>query len=124
MKNKIIPLLLIVALIILFLPKTVLATTKEFKLFSVDIPDTYEEIFKNVSDTAENLTYKRIINNQSTLIMFNVFPNRLSNKYTQEELEDSISLRKKNYENNNDYTLISLTGKLTELNGLKGYYIE
>ena len=61
MKNKIIPLLLIVALIILFLPKTVLATTKEFNLFSVDIPDTYEEIFKNVSDTAENLTYKRII---------------------------------------------------------------
>ena len=125
MKKKIISVLLIMSFILVLVPKTSSAATINTSCYSFTVPNKYEAGYENVTDTSVFKSYHYSASNlsRSTSITFGSYKTSYPSKYTQTDVDTKVNSIKKSYQNDDNYTLKSVSGSLVELNGVKGIKI-
>ena len=123
MKKKIISILLIVAFMLMLLPKMSLATNFNNSFYSFYIPNKYKAGYENVTSTSSFKSYYAYEGSDYTSISFGMYKSGYLTPYTQTDVNNRINSIKKTYNDDKYFTLTSVTGKLIELNGVKRYKV-
>ena len=123
MKKKIVSVLLIISFILVLVPKTSSAKDVNNSIYSFYIPNKYEAGYENVTKTSSFKSYHAYEGDDYTSITFSAYKYYNLKPYTQTDVNNRVSSIKKSYSNDEYSTLTSISGKLIELNGVKGYRV-
>ena len=81
MKKKLISIFLILTFVIVFLPKTAFAATRNNKYYTVYIPDNYEVGNTYKYDTSESESYRTRVDEYPVTIAFDVYKKNYTKTY-------------------------------------------
>ena len=126
MKKKVIFGVLLFALILILFNGKVFARNYSDERYSFTIPNEFEDIYTNVTDTSSYHSFMAPYNDYYNFkeVRFSAYENKYTAPYKQEDLDRNIETIKKSHEESEYTTLKSIKGNLVELNGVKGYKIE
>ena len=126
LKKKIILITSIMIFMVLLISQKSFAKTIDKKFYSFYVPDYFEESYKNETDYSSNNEYDAYVgeNYNYTNVRGYIYHSTYNYQpYTKTDLDGYIKNVKEYYNSSEYYTLNSVTGKLIELNGVKGYNV-
>jgi len=121
MKKKIVFSVIVLAFVMILTQGRAFAKDVDKTTFSYYIPDRFVVYSDDRDETSEYCSYGTQIDNNFSIISLYSSKISFSINYTQSDLEERINTKKELYEVLDNRALISISGKMIELNGVKGY---